>query len=81
MMTRATVLQEVRQMRFEALASVLYVPLEALLPPGESVTIDLDFTFDLPSDVEVGYGRISDISGIVSAPSFFSGACEVITSV
>jgi hypothetical protein len=51
--------------------SVLRVPLEEPLPPGESVEIEMCFVFDLPPDAEIAYGRMSWLEGVATAPSFF----------
>lgn len=51
--------------------SALQIILPEPAPPGAEVTVTLAFTFTLPPEVQIGYGRISDIDGIVSMPSFF----------
>lgn len=51
--------------------SVLRVDLTEPLPPGDQVMIEMAFDYQLPPDIEVAYGRYSDIDGVVSVPSFF----------
>jgi peptidase M1-like protein len=50
--------------------SVLRLPLEKPLPPGETTPISMSFNLTLPEDFEVSYGRIGDQGGVIALASF-----------
>lgn len=51
--------------------SVLQVPLPEDLQPGQSVEVTLQFALELPSDLEINYGRLGDLDGTIVLSAFF----------
>lgn len=51
--------------------SVLRVPLAAALQPGESIEMSLQFVLELTSDLEINYGRLGDLDGVIVLSAFF----------
>jgi hypothetical protein len=50
--------------------TALRLPLSAPLAPGERVEVGLSFTFNLPSEEEIGWGRLADTRGVAVLSSF-----------
>ena len=61
---------EVVRARMQVQDTVLTVPLSEELSPNEAVTVGIDFTFSVPTESFIAWGRISDVEGIAVLSSF-----------
>lgn len=52
-------------------ASVLRVPLADALQPGQSVEVALQFVLELAPNIEINYGRLGELDGMIVLSAFF----------
>jgi hypothetical protein len=51
---------------YELQDSLLRVPLDPSLPPGESVDLSFDFTVNVPTEIESNYGILAYFNGVLT---------------